>query len=137
MKQNNLSRNPHQTILLGLGVVLLISFLFDCDTIDLQILDTYIVTDPFHLAIIFSAPLAIMAGIYWWIAHKKKQLTNWLTMGHIAFSLFSILTILFILCEKESNLLGNPYDVVGYCMWAFALGQVLFFTNIGVAFFQK
>lgn len=137
MKQNNLSRNPHKTLALGLGVVLVMSLLFDCDAIDIQMNSAYIVTAPFHLAMIFSAPLAIMAAIYWWAIRAKKQLTNWLTMGHIAFSLFSVLTIIFILCEKESNLVGNPYDVVRYCLWAFTVGQVMFFVNLGVAFFKK
>ncbi len=137
MAENKLTKNPHQTLVLGLAVVIIFSLLLDCKEIDIQMHDTYYVTAPLHLALFFVMPLIIMAMIYWWFSSTKKPLTNWMTMGHIAFSLFSILTLLFILCENQANLTGNPYDVATYCLWAFAVGQILFFVNVGMAFFRK
>jgi len=137
MAENKLSKNPHQTLGLGLVVLIIFSLVLDCKEIDIQMHDTYWVIAPLHLATFFALPLIVMAAIYWWFTKSNKPLINWMTMGHIAFSLFSILTLLFILCENQANLTGNPYDVATYCLWAFAVGQVLFFVNVGMAFFKK
>ena len=116
MKQNNLSRNPHQTLMLGVTVVLIMSCFFECEMIEFQWSETNYFVTPLQLALTFSVPLSIMMAVYWWLTQSKKHLTNWLTMGHIAFSLFSVLTLIFILCENQENLIGNPYDVVRYCL---------------------
>lgn len=137
MAENKLTKNPHQTLILGLAVVLIFSLVLDCDTIDIQMGDTSHLITPFQLALVFAIPLTLMAAIYWWFNQSKKPLNNSMTMGHIAFSLFSILTLLFILCENQANLTGNPYEVATYCIWAFAVGQLLFLVNVGMAFFKK
>ena len=65
MAENKLSKNPHQTLGLGLIVLIIFSLLLDCKEIDIQMHDTYFVIAPLHLATFFALPLAIMAAVYW------------------------------------------------------------------------
>lgn len=134
--RNDINNKPHEVLWLGLAVILGFAYIFPCDKLDFQFHDTYIAMTPMQVASIFVFSLGLLGGIYALTVRAGKKLIKWMTMFHIAFSLFFTITLIYAGCEMETlSLYGTPR--FSWAVLAFILAQLIFIINIVYAFLKK
>ena len=141
MKENNLSRNPHQTLWLGLLVLIIFAWIIPCKGIDIQMHDTYLSMSTVQFAMGISLFLGFLGLSYWALIRIGKQPIKALVMGHIALSLFTVMSFIFLICEYGTYQMMRfgkaSYEVIDYAVLLFWIGQVLFFVDMVLSFFRK
>lgn len=134
--RNDINNKPHEVLWLGLAVILGFAYIFPCDELDFQFHDTYLVIAPMQIASIFVFSLGLLGGIYALTIRAGKKLTKWMTMFHLAFSLFFTITLIYAGCEMEVlSLDGTPRFL--WAVLIFILAQLIFVINIVYAFLKK
>ncbi len=134
--RNDINNKPHEVLWLGLAVILGFAYIFPCEAIDIQFFNTYLVIPPLQLASFFIFPLIILGGIYALTIRAGKKLIKWMTMFHIAFSLFFTITLIYAACEME--VLSFFKDMkFQLAILLFVLAQLTFILNIAYAFLKK
>ena len=134
--RNEINEKPHLVLGLGLAVIFAFSYLAGCPNIEIQWEQSYLKFSSEELLWRFAALLLADGFIYWTAVSQGKKLTKWMTMFHIAFSLFFVITVIFFGCETELlSFSGNfKLKIAG---GIFLLAQLVFAVNILKAFFVK
>jgi hypothetical protein len=124
---------PHQISWLAIPLLLIIGFVYQQHTIDIQLYDTYFVIDMLMFAQAGSGLLFVTGVVYWlldrWHKRTNKQLSGLhllLLFGSLASPTLPILSDQFL---NAPWLLGN--------LLIFALAQFLFIVNVISSLFRK
>lgn len=134
--RNDINNKPHEVLWLGLAVILGFAYIFPCNQLDFQFHDTYFAMTPMQVASFFVFFLGLLGGIYAFTIRAEKKLTKWMTMFHIAFSLFFTITLIYAGCE-EGTLTPLRSPRLGLAIVVFIIAQLVFIANISYAFLKK
>lgn len=88
----SISQKPHVMMWVG-AIAMLVLGIFRMNVgLDIQMHDTYIVTNYLHIGIILSVLLGILGVGYWMV--RKVSLIRWMSLGHIVITTLTFLLIM-------------------------------------------
>lgn len=142
-----ITKKPYLILWGCIPVLILISLLASNDTLDINVHDTYFVIDYYHIVILLSIPLSILALIYWSFYKTNRKLYQFLTWFHIIVTTSSFVFLLWYsifpidLSIDDSNTVYNTIRLIEFIMifsiLLFLLSQLLFLFNIVSSLFRN
>ena len=122
------SKKPHKAawsmILVILIPWLLAAGIITNPPVELQLHDTYIITDSITLSIILSLILGIIGFFYWRM--KDKKLIDWLTTIHLTATIASFMSISFLSLQKYND---YQFMIIAVAV----VSQLIFVVNLVVS----
>lgn len=122
----SISQKPH-VVMWGGAVVIMLLGIFRMNVgLDIQMHDTYIVTNYLHIGIILALLLGILGLGYWMV--RKTPLIRWMTSGHVIVTLLTFLLFM-------TGILGVSYESYEYS-YLVKIGSISVLLSVLTVIFQ-
>ena len=131
---NLILRKPYKVIWLSIPILLILSLIGIGSTLDIQMLDTYLVLAPSHVGISLSIILALIGLLYWLV--KEKSLISWMTVSHVIATLLTFSIILLAglsfnhLVEPDFGMFGVINQLILILVFVSMVSQIVFLINL-------
>ena len=141
-----LINKPHIIFAICVPIIFLLSILVQNDTLDVNIHDTYYVISNFHVSILLTLLLSLIAFGYWMMIKADRRLNKWLNLSHILLTLGSLLVpytywIISLNFNSDSTVFNdynsNLNTLLIFVIASIILGQIIFLINIVIGLLLK
>jgi len=138
---NRIIKKPYKPFLLAILPVMLLGFLSRGAVLDINIHDTYVIINYWHMALLISVLFAISGISYWAMTKANKKPATWLSAIHLILT-FGGSLMLWILPNFYSvysfaYAFNNLTAAIIISILVMLIGQILFPINIVYGLLKK
>jgi hypothetical protein len=137
LTETKLKLQPHKVLCGAVFLTLAISYVYKDKSIDIQLHDTYFVTDALFIGKLCSFILGVVGSIYYLV--RKRKLVSWMTYLHVFLTIFSIGFVYYNLTLKLQNYADLEKTIRDSLLVIFLgiLSQLLFIVNLVMSKSEK
>ena len=139
---NRLIKKPYIPFLLAIFPVMLLGFLSRGAVLDINIHDTYVIINYWHMALLISVLFAISGISYWAMTKANKKPATWLSAIHLILTfggslMLWILPYFYSLDPLAYAFNNNLTAAITLSALVMLIGQILFPINIVYGLLKK